>query len=177
MHFKLSPLRKLNPVCVLIGIGSAITGPARALAQWVVFEEQTAIRMPTTDGLNDHTVTTDDPDEKDYAWGDFDQDGDVDVVVVRKQPWSTPGRRRNVLFMNEGITEGHSINGVLIDRSAEYASAADIGAPTECSNSRKVVFRARVIEVATSAVRMGPDWHAQHRSTDDDHRSCSSPHG
>jgi hypothetical protein len=50
--------------------------------------------------------------------GDFDKDGDVDLVVVRKQGWHTTGKRQNVLFMNE--------NGQLVDRTQEYASASSV---------------------------------------------------
>ena len=42
-------------------------------------------------------------------WGDLDKDGDEDLVIVRKQPWTTSGRKRNVLLMNE--------KGVLTDRT------------------------------------------------------------
>jgi hypothetical protein len=66
----------------------------------------------------DLDVGLEDTEEKDYAFGDFDKDGDIDLVVVRKQGWHTTGKRRNVLFMNEG--------GQLVDRSAEYASASDV---------------------------------------------------
>ncbi|MFT7669919.1 MAG: hypothetical protein ACI8X5_002626 [Planctomycetota bacterium] len=58
-----------------------------------------------------------DPEEKDYAWGDVDQDGWTDLIVVRKQPFTSTGHKRNVLLMNEG--------GVLVDRTTEYASASD----------------------------------------------------
>ena len=66
----------------------------------------------------DLSVGLGDTEEKDYAVGDFDKDGDVDLVVVRKQGWHTTGKRRNVLFMNE--------NGQLVDRTAEFASASDV---------------------------------------------------
>ncbi len=70
--------------------------------------------------------------EKDYAWGDVDGDGDDDLVVARKQPYSTAGRRINVLLLNEA--------GVLTDRSAEYASAADDGGQgfLDATNDRDV---------------------------------------
>jgi hypothetical protein len=46
--------------------------------------------------------------------GDVNNNGWVDLIVMRKQPFTSPGKRVNVLFMNEG--------GVLVDRTAEYAS-------------------------------------------------------
>ncbi|MGE3165046.1 MAG: FG-GAP-like repeat-containing protein [Planctomycetota bacterium] len=67
-----------------------------------------------------------DNQEKDYAWGDVDNDGDIDLICVRKEPFTTVGRRVNVLFMNEGTAEGHPVNGVLVDRTMQYASASDI---------------------------------------------------
>ena len=79
---------------------------------WVEFK-QDAGRLVAPPGLG-----VSDPDEKDYAWGDLDQDGFVDLVVARKQGWSTPGKRPNLLLMNEG--------GVLTDRTAQYASASDV---------------------------------------------------
>ncbi|MCZ6445853.1 MAG: VCBS repeat-containing protein, partial [Planctomycetota bacterium] len=85
-------------------------------AGWVNFVNETSVRMPTPP--NDAALSTLDTQEKDYAWGDVDQDGDIDLVVVRKQPFTTTGKRANVLFLNEG--------GVLIDRTAQYASASDV---------------------------------------------------
>jgi cytochrome c551/c552 len=87
--------------------------PEVAFAQWVQFVDQTGTRLVAAPD-----VGVNNGDEKDYAWGDVDQDGDVDLVAVYKQGWTTTGRRRNALFMNEGIKEGHAINGVLVDRSA-----------------------------------------------------------
>ncbi|MCZ6493300.1 MAG: VCBS repeat-containing protein, partial [Planctomycetota bacterium] len=93
-----------------------IAGPAFA-GGWVQFADETSTRL-----VADPSLGSNDTQEKDYAWGDLDHDGDTDLVVVRKQPFTTPGRRRNVLFMNEGIAEGHSINGVLVDRTNQYIS-------------------------------------------------------
>lgn len=56
--------------------------------------------------------------EVDFAAGDLDNDGRVDLVVVRKQPFTTAGKRTNLLLMNVG--------GVLTDRTATHASASDV---------------------------------------------------
>ena len=55
---------------------------------------------------------TDDPEEKDITVGDLDNDGDDDVLVVRKFPFSSPGARSNLLLVNE--------DGILVDRTLEY---------------------------------------------------------
>jgi len=91
-------------------------GPASAQlnVQWVQYQNETATRLVSADpslGIND-------TEEKDYAWGDVDKDGDIDLVVVRKEPFTSPGRRVNVLFMNE--------NGVLVNRTDDYATDSDV---------------------------------------------------
>ena len=63
------------------------------------------------------TEITGSADEKHFAWGDFNRDGWVDVVMVLKIPASFPGKRRGFLLMNEG--------GVLVDRTAQYAGDSD----------------------------------------------------
>jgi len=99
-------------VVTLLGLGA---GEARAQfnVQWVGFENESSRRLLSAPGLG---LT--DPEEKDYAWGDVDNDGDLDLVVVRKQPFTTAGRKPNVLFINE--------DGALVDRSLEYASETDV---------------------------------------------------
>ncbi|MGP1346995.1 MAG: FG-GAP-like repeat-containing protein [Phycisphaerales bacterium] len=80
--------------------------------EWVCFEEQSDARIAAPDDL-----VLADQAQKAYAWGDVNNDGLVDLVIVRKQPWTNAGKRTNVLLINEG--------GVLVDRTAEYAAATD----------------------------------------------------
>ena len=89
---------------------------------WVTYQDETNGRL-----IADPAVGANDVNEKDYAWGDVDQDGDIDLVCVRKEPFMATGRRRNVLFMNEGVADGHAMNGVLVDRTVDYVTEADDG--------------------------------------------------
>ena len=84
-----------------------------ATAQWVEFQDETAARVQV-----DANLFVSDPQEKDYAWGDVDMDGDDDLIVVRKEGWVTSGGAPNLLLINEG--------GVLVDRTEEFASASDV---------------------------------------------------
>jgi hypothetical protein len=107
------------------GLVIATTGIlcSSAVAQdWATFSDETSTRL-----VGPANLLHDDPEEKDYAHGDFDQDGDEDLVVARKQPFTTSGRRVNVLLMNEGLADGQALNGVLVDRTSEFMSAADDG--------------------------------------------------
>jgi hypothetical protein len=79
---------------------------------WVGFAEDPS-RLVAAGGLGANDI-----EEKDYAFGDLDRDGWLDLVCARKEPFSTPGRRPNVLFMNE--------RGVLVDRTAQFAAASDV---------------------------------------------------
>lgn len=93
-----------------------VAAPAQAQLnqQWLEFRNETSTRLQAAPGLG-----VSDPEEKDYAWGDVNRDGWIDLVVVRKEPFTTPGRRPNVLFMNE--------SGVLVDRTSQYAAESDVG--------------------------------------------------
>jgi hypothetical protein len=84
--------------------------------QWARFTRNDG-RIRTPSGA-EATHVTDDTQEKDFAWGDVDRDGWTDLVVVRKEPNSTPGMFPNFLLMNE--------SGILVDRSAQYAAEADV---------------------------------------------------
>jgi hypothetical protein len=99
-------------------------------AQWVTYQNQTGSRLSAAAAL----VATD-TQEKDYAWADLDKDGDIDLVIVRKQPFTSSGRFPNVLLMNE--------NGVLTDRTALYASASTVAGSQgflDSTNDRDVVL-------------------------------------
>ncbi|MCZ6597547.1 MAG: VCBS repeat-containing protein [Planctomycetota bacterium] len=73
--------------------------------------------------------------EVDFDWGDLDQDGWTDLVVVRKQPFTTLGKRTNLLLMNR--------HGVLVDETRDFAVASDfpgdLGFQTP-TNDRDVVL-------------------------------------
>lgn len=87
------------------------------LAQdWVRFRDETSTRL-----VADARVGSGDTEEKDIVVADIDRDGDDDVIIVRKAPFSTVGGRANVLFMNE--------LGTLRDRTATLA--ADLLTPDD----------------------------------------------
>ena len=99
-------------VSLLAGLAGSLAGTSHAQIGWASYTQDPS-RLVAAPGLGSA-----DPEEKDYAWGDLDQDGWTDLVSVRKQPFTTSGRKVNVLFMNEG--------GSLVDRTAQYASATDV---------------------------------------------------
>ncbi len=129
-------------VSVFIAIGYLASLAMAGGGGWVEFADETATRLVAAP-----PVGVSDPAEKDYAWGDVDKDGDIDIVCVRKtessQPCSVdPSLCNNVLFMNEGVAEGHAINGVFVDRTAEYATDADDGGQGffDITNDRDVIL-------------------------------------
>lgn len=100
--------------------------------EWVTFHQDNS-RL-----VADPVVGLNDVEEKDYAWGDLDQDGWIDLVCVRKEPFTTLGREANVLFMNEG--------GTLVDRTADYARSSSVsgdeGFLTETNDRDVILFDA-----------------------------------
>ena len=105
------------------------TACSTASAQsWVTFSNQTSSRL-----VAPASIVVGDNLEKDFAVGDFDRDGDTDLVCGRKFPGSIEGGRAKLLLMNEG--------GVLVDRTTEYGQAADSGSSRgmyDATNTRDV---------------------------------------
>ncbi len=87
---------------------------ASASAQWQTsFVNQTSTRLVASAAL-----VVNDNIEKDFEYADFDKDGDIDLICMRKFPGSIQGGFPDLLLMNEG--------GVLVDRTTEYGTAADV---------------------------------------------------
>ncbi|MEK6677311.1 MAG: FG-GAP-like repeat-containing protein [Planctomycetota bacterium] len=135
-HLRLSQARRRSLLANAILTGLWIHAPS-LFAGWIPYRDETATRL-----VADVSVGSHDRDEKSYAWGDVDHDGDVDVVCVRKRAWISPEGRPNVLFVNEGIREGHSTNGVLVDRTSEFARSASDGGQgfLDITNDRDVIL-------------------------------------
>ncbi len=97
------------PLACALVLGGWLLAPAATFAgDWVTFVDETSSRI-----IADPSVGVSDVEEKDLVAGDVDKDGDIDLIVVRKVPFSVAGPRRNVLFMNE--------DGIMTDRSSTLA--------------------------------------------------------
>src|ERR1700754_4247101 len=90
----------------LIAAAILVGSPALVQAQWITFTDMTSTYLSIPN------VNTD-PEEKDFALGDLDKDGDLDLVNVRKEGFYADGPRTHMLIMNVG--------GVMTDQTATYA--------------------------------------------------------
>ncbi|MCH2133025.1 MAG: FG-GAP-like repeat-containing protein [Phycisphaerales bacterium] len=108
-------MNKTIPAMTMLASGLLMTDVllAGSGGGWVDFSDETAVRLSV-----DSNLGAGDVQEKDYAVGDVDGDGDSDLVIVRKEPFTSEGRDINLLLMNEG--------GVLVDRTSAYATASDV---------------------------------------------------
>ncbi len=96
----------------LTALAIVLTSSASAQISWASYSlDNSRLNASGSTVMND-------AQEKDYAWGDLDNDGWVDLVIARKTPYTNPGGQTNVLLMNEA--------GVLTDRTATYAVASDV---------------------------------------------------
>ena len=104
---------KLDTTLMTAALAPVFTSLCAAQStDWATFvREDSRISAPSA-------LVLQDSQEKDMAWGDFDRDGWIDLLVVRKQPFTTQGRYRNVLLMNE--------SGTLTERTSQYASASSV---------------------------------------------------
>lgn len=80
--------------------------------QWVSYTKTPAKLAVAPTALSDNNT------QILFRMADLDQDGWVDVVGARKSQASQVAPRKNVLLMN--------INGVLTDKTAQYAQASDV---------------------------------------------------
>jgi hypothetical protein len=115
----------------LAGLAALLTTPAigQNNVSWLTFQQDNSLLVSSA------SVGVGDTAEKDYATGDLDKDGWIDLISVRKQPFTTQGRRTNVLFMNE--------MGSLVDRTSIYATGSDVPGDngfSSATNDRDVVI-------------------------------------
>jgi FG-GAP-like repeat len=140
-------------------VAAAALSPA-ALAQfdnqWVQFANDTHNRIQNPDGSLATQVTAN-TDEKHFAFGDFNGDGFMDLVMVTKNPASYPGGRQGFLLINNGA-------GVLVDRTAQYGIDSDFAGSMgllDLVDSRKVkavdVNGDGLLDLVTCATNLGSE--------------------
>jgi hypothetical protein len=89
--------------------------PDVPMITWVSFTENSAMRAFNPSDIN---AAGNGGDETDLAWGDLDRNGWDDLVVVRKQPFTSSGKRTNILLMN--------VVGTLTDQTNAFATCSDV---------------------------------------------------
>jgi len=111
---KMSRLNKTNKMKIKHIIAIAIFFlSGNIFSQWINFNDETDQRIVVSNVTGNDDINAVDDQEKDLAVGDFDNDSFMDLVVVRKAPFSSPGGKTDLLFMNR--------NGVLEDETDIYA--------------------------------------------------------
>ena len=104
----LRPVLGLTALCILCAPASALQfGNA-----WLEFVRNDGTADLSATEISNPSV------EVDFAWGDLDQNGWTDLVVARKQPFSTTGKRENQLLLN--------FDGVFLDLTRDFAIASDV---------------------------------------------------
>lgn len=97
----------------VITLVAASGAQAQLNVQWAEYQNSTATRLdPTVTGISSQST------EVEFAWGDLDKNGWIDLVVVRKQAFTSPGKRTNYLLMN--------YNGVLTNKTNDFATLTDV---------------------------------------------------
>ena len=107
-------LRAKSLYATAAAFGLAAT--ASAQIGWVGFSENADLRDFAPADING---PGNNGDEVDFMWADLDKNGWDDLVAVRKQPFTSAGKRTNILLMND--------IGVLTDQTALYATCSDVG--------------------------------------------------
>lgn len=109
---------------------------------WVSFRDETAVRLtaPAVSPENKSCAApigtagwmSCDRLEKDIAVADFDDDGDQDVVIVRKQPFNMRGPEKDIFLRNE--------DGKLVDRTQHAGNTIGPFFWTPVSSDARDVF-------------------------------------
>ncbi len=105
--FEMHPMLRSAPrlLASLLVAGFASTALAQTNVQWVTFQNDTATRLAgLTSTVSSGSI------ESDMDAGDLDLDGWLDIVIVRKQPTSLPGKRSNVVLLNDINHSGGFLN-------------------------------------------------------------------
>ena len=137
----------MNRLVTGVGVlfaGAGLLCPATVEAGsggWIEFTNETSARLVASParGINDQA-------ENDFAAGDVDQDGDIDIVVARKTDVGSACNGsslcQNQLLLFESFDEGHSVHGVFVDRTQDYVTAANDGGQgfNDITNDRDIIL-------------------------------------